>query len=82
MQELKKEAKEKLENLQEKYHLSDPGIIDEGEPDKKIVSFAVENNIDLIVMGARGFGFIKGMLIGSVTDAVLKSSHCPVFVVH
>lgn len=56
--------------------------IDEGEPDKKIVSFSKENDIDLIVIGARGLGFIKGMLIGSVTDAVLKSSPCPVFVIH
>jgi nucleotide-binding universal stress UspA family protein len=34
------------------------------------------------VMGARGLGLIKGMLIGSVTDAVLKSAPCPVLVIH
>jgi len=59
-----------------------PGIIDKGEPENKIISFSRENDIDLLVMGARGLGFIKGMLIGSVTDAVLKSSPCPVLVIH
>lgn len=58
------------------------GIMDQGEPHKRIVALAKEKDIDLIVMGARGLGFIKGMLIGSVTDAVLKSSPCPVLVAH
>jgi len=56
--------------------------MDQGEPHKRIVALAKEKDIDLIVMGARGLGFIKGMLIGSVTDAVLKSSPCPVLVAH
>jgi nucleotide-binding universal stress UspA family protein len=58
------------------------GIMDQGEPHKRIVALAKEKDIDLIVMGARGLGLIKGMLIGSVTDAVLKSSPCPVLVAH
>lgn len=62
--------------------IKEPGIIDEGEPDKRIVSSSKEKDIDLIVMGARGLGYIKGMIIGSVTDAVLKSSPCPVLVIH
>jgi nucleotide-binding universal stress UspA family protein len=62
--------------------LETTGIMDQGEPHKKIVTLAKEKDIDLIVMGARGLGLIKGMLIGSVTDAVLKSSPCPVLVAH
>ncbi|GAB4419142.1 MAG: universal stress protein [Thermodesulfovibrionales bacterium] len=58
------------------------GIIEEGEPYKKITSFSSERDIDLIVMGARGLGLVKGMIIGSVTDAVIKSSPCPVLVIH
>ena len=58
------------------------GIMEQGEPYKRIVSFARDKDIDLIVMGARGLGLIKGMLIGSVTDAVLKSAPCPVLVIH
>jgi hypothetical protein len=58
------------------------GIMDQGEPHKRIVELAREKDSDLIVMGARGLGFIKGMLIGSVTDAVVKSAPCPVLVIH
>lgn len=56
--------------------------VEQGEPHKKIVERAQHNDTDLIVIGARGLGLIQGMLIGSVTDAVLKSSPCPVFVIH
>ena len=57
-------------------------LVDKGIPAKRIVALSEDRDIDLIVIGARGLGFIKGMLIGSVTDAVLKSSPCPVLVVH
>ena len=53
-----------------------------GNPYETISSHAKEKDIDLTIMGARGLGLIKGMLIGSVTDAVLKSSPCPVMVIH
>ncbi len=54
----------------------------EGEPSEKIVLHAKRKEIDLIVIGARGLGLIKGLLIGSVTDSVLKKSDCPVLVIH
>jgi nucleotide-binding universal stress UspA family protein len=82
MRELQERTREKLDTFLDKFNMKEAGIIHEGEPGKKIVSFSEENDIDLIVMGARGLGLIQGMLIGSVTDAVLKSSPCPVFVVH
>ncbi|OGW38547.1 MAG: hypothetical protein A2Y97_02865 [Nitrospirae bacterium RBG_13_39_12] len=62
--------------------IRESGKIDEGEPYKKIISFSKEEDIDLIVIGARGLGFIKGMIIGSVTDSLLKTSPCPVIVIH
>ena len=57
-------------------------LVEKGDPDKTIVSLSKERDIDLIVIGARGLGLIRGMFIGSVTDAVLKSSPCPVFIIH
>jgi nucleotide-binding universal stress UspA family protein len=82
LQELREKAKEKLDTLLSEYGLKGTGTIDEGEPYKKIVSRAKHNSADLIIAGARGLGLIEGMLIGSVTDAVLKSSPCPVLVIH
>jgi len=82
IQELFEDTRENFKKILSDYNIGKAGIIDEGEPNKRIVSFAKEKDIDLIIMGARGLGFIKGMLIGSVTDAVLKSSPCPVLVIH
>ena len=82
LQELRDRAKKKLDAFLAENAVRCTGAIDEGEPYEKIVSFAQQNSIDLIVTGARGLGLIEGMLIGSVTDAVLKASHCPVLVLH
>jgi len=83
LQELNDEARDNLNNFLSNYDIEKSGgVIEEGEPAKRIVSFSKEKDIDLIVMGARGLGLMKGMIIGSVTDAVLKSSPCPVLVIH
>jgi len=82
LQELNDEARDNLKNFLSNYDIEKSGVIEEGEPAKRIISFSKEKDIDLIVMGARGLGLMKGMIIGSVTDAVLKSSPCPVLVIH
>jgi nucleotide-binding universal stress UspA family protein len=82
LKDLLEDTKTNLLKYLDKYNIKNEADIKEGEPGKVIVSFAKEYDIDLIVMGARGLGLIKGMLIGSITDAVLKSSTCPVFVIH
>ena len=82
IQDLRGKADETFDTFLGDDDLTEKGITDHGEPYKRIVAYATEKDIDLIVMGARGLGLIKGMLIGSVTDAVLKSSPCPVLVIH
>ena len=82
LKELYNESKDTLEKFLHASGLTVAGTMEEGEPDRRIVSFAKEKDFDLIVIGARGLGHIEGMLIGSVTDAVLKSAPCPVLVIH
>ncbi len=53
----------------------------DGYPDKAIVNAAVDYNMDLIVMGARGLKGIRSLLIGSVTRSVSINSQKPVLVV-
>ncbi|MEM2148169.1 MAG: universal stress protein [Candidatus Bathyarchaeia archaeon] len=52
----------------------------EGNTVNEIVKAAKEGNFDIIVMGARGLGKIKGMLLGSVSDGVIRNAPCPVLI--
>jgi nucleotide-binding universal stress UspA family protein len=52
-----------------------------GDPDKEILRTAEALGVGLIVLGSRGLGAVARMLIGSVSDSVVRHAHCPVFVV-
>ena len=46
-----------------------------------IVDYTEKNDIDLVVLGTKGYSGIKKLLLGSVASAVLTYAHCPVMVV-
>lgn len=49
-----------------------------GKPYKEILSYAAEQNIDMICMGVSGAGFMMEALFGSNVDRVLRQAPCPV----
>jgi nucleotide-binding universal stress UspA family protein len=51
-----------------------------GQPYREILSYAEENEIDLICMGVHGAGFAMRALFGSNTDRVLRQSPCPALI--
>ncbi len=53
----------------------------EGLPQDEIVGYAKEMDIDLIVMGTHGRGWLAHVLLGSVTEKVVRKSPCPVLTV-
>lgn len=57
-------------------------LIWEGEPGESIVAAAEAEGADIIVMGTRGLGKVGRLILGSVSDAVIRHAHCPVVVVH
>ena len=52
-----------------------------GEPAEIIVNFAKEKLFDWIVIGPRGMGVVKSLLLGSVTNKVMQLSPVPVLLV-
>ena len=46
-----------------------------------LITYEDIHHVDLIVMGSRGFGGFKKMLLGSVASAVSQHSKCPVLIV-
>jgi len=52
-----------------------------GFPSEKIIELSQNNNYDLIIIGSRGLGVIKSMLVGSVSSYVVHHANCPVMVV-
>ena len=64
---LLKKAAERAENL----GVSNVNTAwDDGDPGQVVVNLAKQHNADLIVMGSRGLGDFKGLVLGSVSHKV------------
>ena len=69
------------------------GDVEERNPDVKIerriehgssaaVLVAAADGAAVLVVGARGLGGFAGLILGSVSQQVLRHAHCPVLVAH
>jgi nucleotide-binding universal stress UspA family protein len=67
------------ENLHPKLKITSKLLL--GRPGKSIVSEAVEEGFDLVVIGSRGLGGLAGLVLGSVSQHVVNESKIPVLVV-
>jgi universal stress protein A len=56
-------------------------VVDAGDAYGAILDCADNERVDLIVMSSHGRSGLSRMLIGSVTDKILRGSPCPVLVV-
>lgn len=52
-----------------------------GPSARRIVEYAAERNIDLIVMGTHGRSGMSHLLMGSVAEKVVRTAPCPVMTV-
>ena len=53
----------------------------EGAAVEKIVEYSREQGMDLVVISSHGYGGVKRLLLGSVTDRVIRSCEVPVLVI-
>jgi nucleotide-binding universal stress UspA family protein len=52
-----------------------------GHPAPEIIRFAEDCGADLVVMGNRGRSELRGLLLGSVSEQVMRRATCPVTIV-
>ena len=52
-----------------------------GSPGPVLLNMAEDKGCDLIVMGSRGLGPLKGIFMGSVSSYLVSRSKCPVLIV-
>lgn len=55
--------------------------IDSGSPKRKIIDYALETQVDLIIVGATGLGAVEQAIVGSTTAYVVNHADCNVMVV-
>lgn len=84
IEELMRNGKEMLQQYASS--ISDKGIEVEsitvmGQPADEIIEKAKLEEYDLIVIGSRGLGEIKGYLMGSVSNRVSRHAPCPVLII-
>ena len=81
---LEKFGQETVEKIAEK--IEDTGVevfksVEKGSPHQKILEYSRKNEIDVIVMSTHGRTGLDRMLLGSVTEKVLRKSEKPVLTV-
>ena len=57
------------------------GLIREGDAAEQIIQVIREEEMDLVVVGSHGAGRAERTILGSTSDALVRSAPCPVLVV-
>lgn len=75
------EAVERAKEMVEAAGLEFVGDTMEGLPSEQIIDYAVDNDVDMIVMGTHGRGGVQRVLFGSVAERTVRNSPVPVLTV-
>jgi nucleotide-binding universal stress UspA family protein len=84
MRDVEQAAKAYIARMTEemkKTGLSVQGVVITGWAADQILSYASENNVDLVIMSTHGRGGIGRWFMGSVTDKVVRHASMPVLTV-
>ena len=85
-EKLREQGEEVLNSTFSKAVKQKPGIeiskcIAEGYVSEEILKCAEKGHHDLIVMGSRGMGLVRGLVLGSVSSRVVNQAKIPVLIV-
>jgi nucleotide-binding universal stress UspA family protein len=77
-----KDILEEVKEVLEKEGINAQYISIAGDSGSIIIERAEKLEASMILMGSRGLGAIKSVLMGSVSNYVLHHSKCPVMIIH
>ena len=82
--EVVKQGNKRLEEFMEEHFQGTRALakVVPGSPSEKIVDYAQEQGIDLIIMGTHGRKGLEKIVFGSVAEHVLKNSSVPVLTIN
>jgi nucleotide-binding universal stress UspA family protein len=72
---------DKCKQIAEKNDVKIETIIGEGDAGSSIVGYAEKGGFDTIIIGRRGLGRFKEMVLGSISNKVLHHAKCSVMIV-
>ena len=75
-------AHERLEELAQRMAVKSEILISQGKPAEEISRLALEQEADMVITNTYGRSGFKRLLIGSVTEKLLKTLHCPLLALH
>lgn len=70
-----------LEQQMREKGLDVSALLIQGPTQEKILQEIERLKADLVIMGSHGHGAVKHLLVGSVTEGVLRKAPCPVMVI-
>ena len=72
---------DKCKQIAEKSDVKIETVIGEGDAASTIVGYAQKGDFDTIIIGRRGLGRFKEMVLGSISNKVLHHAKCSVMIV-
>jgi len=75
-------ARERLEDLAQKMTVKNEVFVRQGTAADEITRLALEQEADLVITNTHGRSGFKRLLIGSVTEKLMKTLHCPLLALH
>jgi nucleotide-binding universal stress UspA family protein len=72
-------AEEQLSGVLERTGARATGDVKVGPPARKLETLS--DDVELLVVGSRGFGRVRGVMLGSTSHRLVHHAHCPVLVI-